>query len=195
MKTKTKSSSINIVIENNLFSKNKECKKKECEEPVDDKKGGRKQPSLQYVAPFAPEPSFMSDIRQAFNDKNMYGSRYNSQPPQMYNPQGQPTFNTYYGDHSKQFQQQEDYEDDEDDEEVEPEEVEPEEIESEEVEPEEQPQQRIFDENGKYLLPSNTPAEKKRRRELIKQRANHMSGSKKPQRRTIIKFGLGSYFN
>ena len=187
MKTKTKSSSINIVIENNLFSKNKECKKKECGEPVDDKKGGRKQPSLQYVAPFAPEPSFMSDIRQAFNDKNMYGSRYNSQPPQMYNPQGQPTFNTYYGANSKQ---QEDYEDyDEEDEEVEPEEVEPEEVESEE-----QPQ-RIFDENGKYLLPSNTPAEKRRRRVLTKQRANHMSGSRKPQQRTIIKFGLGSYFN
>lgn len=93
-KTKTKSQNISIIIENNLFSKNKECKKKEYEEPADDEEGeGGRQPSLQYVAPFTPEPSFMSDIRQAFRDKNMYGFRYNTEPPQMYNPQGQPVYN------------------------------------------------------------------------------------------------------
>jgi hypothetical protein len=91
MKTKTKSSNINIVIENNLFSKNKESKK-EYEEPEPEEPLPEREPSLQYIAPFTPEPSFMSEIRQAFSDKNMYGMRYNTQPPQMYNPQGQPTY-------------------------------------------------------------------------------------------------------
>ena len=89
MKKQTKSSNINIVIENNLFSKNKDFKK---EDSYDEEQGQQeRQPSLQYVAPFTPEPSFMSDIRQAYSDKNMYGMRYNTEPPPiMYNPQGQP---------------------------------------------------------------------------------------------------------
>lgn len=175
-KVKSKDNNINIVIENNIFSKNKDTKKKE-EEPVDDEEGGGRQPSLEYVAQFTPEPSFMSDIRQAFRDKNMYGFRYNTEPPQMYNPQGQPVYNHYFNTQTPQPQYE--YEEEEEEEE-----------EAATAAAAPQQVQKLFDENGNYLLPANTNEEKKQKAALTKRRNEYIMGIKKPRRQTAIKFGV-----
>lgn len=93
-KTKTSATSVNITIENNLFAKNRFPKEEEKEEdkppvpPVQMIHGALTQPTY--------EPSFISDIRQAMSERNMYGMRNNTEPPMVFNnPAGQPMYNIH----------------------------------------------------------------------------------------------------
>ena len=189
MKKQTKSSNISIIIENNLFSKNKEGKKEDVDTNKKPEQTTR-QSSLQYVAPFTPEPSFMSEIRQAFSDKNMYGMRYNTQPPpQMYNPQGQP--NHVFGNNNSASQQEE---------------VDEQDIEGLQILEEQQPQEGeiqqavqpevIFSIEGKYLGNKNNPVERNRREKRYKVLLNNINNGngKNPHRKTIIQYSLQQYY-
>lgn len=93
-RTKTSATSVNITVENNLFSKNKTPKEDKGDGRKDAKRtdGSHNMPQVQYIAPPAFEPLFISEIRQALKAKNMYGERLNTRPPQTYNSLGQPTF-------------------------------------------------------------------------------------------------------
>lgn len=189
MKQKTKKNqNINIVIENNIFSKNKESKKKDYPEPPPDNNAGGGA-SLEYSAPFQPEPSFIADIRQAFSDKNMYALRHNTEPPEpMYNTQGHPVYNHYYNTPPHQATQEED-----DTEEL-PQLEQQEEDTTLTQAPTPTPQ-IIYDVDGVYKGP-NDPATREKFRIAYRKALrwiNTREGTK-PQRRTIEKFSLQRYF-
>lgn len=203
--TSKKKSNINIVIENNIFSKNK-TPKDDDKKKIEKSKKNTESGNISYHAPFQPEPSFISDIRQAFNDKNMYGFRHNLSP--MYNPQGQPQISNY-GFPPNYIQNQE-YDSDDSDVEVfhnqppqeqeqpqEIQQVQPHDIQQDPqaIHQETQSPTKIFDEDGNYLLPANTNASKKQKRIHQLQRDKYMLGYVKPHKKTIIKYGLSHQFN
>ena len=206
-----KNQNINIVIENNLFSKNKETDKKEDvykNKPTPDNSHKNNTSSLSYTAPFVPEPSFMKDIRQAYMGKNMYGLNNNITPPApMYNPSGQPIFNHYYNSAGPSNLQGEEEPDEEPDEE--PEEEDP--IIEDPIinDPNAAAAsgattvpQYVYDAYGKYVGPNDPISMKKHENKynkLLKFIMNNGKDSRgkkisKPQRKTIERYSLQQYF-
>ena len=101
---------INITIENNLFSKNKSGQNKK-RSPVGKRKGhgGGSSGLVESVRnPYEPEPSFLSEIKTAMNERNFYGMKFNPRPSIM-----PPMYNNWYDTHSRSLQIEEMDDDDE----------------------------------------------------------------------------------
>jgi len=74
-KTKLKKNGINITIENNLFSKNKSTEKKEQDDDIEEDTG--LPPSYTPPNPFEAEPAFLGEIRNHMAEKRFYNMRIN----------------------------------------------------------------------------------------------------------------------
>ena len=199
-----KNNNINIVIENNIFSKNKDNIKKPLKDNTVSKSANK---GTEIIAPFQREPSFIADIRQAFSDKNMYGFKNRTEPP-MYNPQGHPVYNHYYNTPYNATQEQDDEPVDE------PVEQQPEQVEQQPEQVEQQPEQPeqvaepnvIFDIDGAYVGPKNDPSKRSRHQETYNRIIDYINGAMyytkggiqrripKPQKNTIVKYSLQQYF-
>lgn len=146
---------INITIENNLFSKNKSGQNKK-RSPVGKRKehGGGSSGLVESVRnPYEPEPSFLSEIKTAMNERNFYGMKFNPRPSIM-----PPMYNNWYDTHSRSLQIEEMNDENEDKLPPAPREV----IDFEEYdEDQEQPVDNAteLDENiEEYTVPSPSPA-------------------------------------
>lgn len=216
---------INITIENNLFSKNKSGQNKK-RSPVGKRKGhgGGASGLVESVRnPYEPEPSFLSEIKTAMNERNFYGMKFNPRPSIM-----PPMYNNWYDTHSRSLQIEEmdddderlpipprdmiEYEEvDEDDEIQEAEELKN--VQEYGIPPSPSPAAQVlpqlpstpapvpsqatavFDQDGKYIGGEKESSEgKKRYRYHMNQRNKYTNGFVKPQKKNIIRYGLQKYF-
>ena len=105
---------INITIENNLFSKNKNNNDKPLKESKKSNQNGNGPVIMQ-----PPEPYFMREIRDANSRRNMYGLSYNTVPQPVnnnlsfYNPYGELVDNPRPVHYQPQQQQEEEQQEEE----------------------------------------------------------------------------------
>ena len=199
---------INIVIENNIFSKNKD----KNGNPKGKGMGGDGGTPNNFIPPSIRQPQTMPDIdtlvspfvdkmRADMMAKNFYGRRFNEFNPYdnlLTNGGHQGFQNNYYGNHMI-----EDIDDDEEEEQneiIQPEEEEVQQPEEGEIEeevvqaPVVQPKD-FFDEEGKYLLPRTTPEQRKVFNHHKYIRKLYIERKRNPQPKSIRAYGLQNYFN
>lgn len=188
---------INIVIENNIFSKNKD---------KDGNPKGKDATPNNFIPPSIRQPQTMPDIdtlvspfvdkmRADMMAKNFYGRRFNEFNPYDIHPnQGYFNNNVY----PEQYEE-DDEEDEEQNEIIQPEEEEVQQQEEGEIEeeaaqaPVAQPKV-FFDENGKYLLPRTTPEQRKVFNHHKYRRKLYTDRRIIPQPKTIRAYGLQEYY-